>query len=147
MRLLEPDQISHAQSMVAKRDRTNRANIQTPLWKSRLKHSAAEFQFDSAILLQVDIVSEQKKNRKLKIPTHWVWDDAREDQKPRTFSVGPYHVLVVQQMYDSSLVFSAGNTMRVCSVKPQQAQGSTLFHLVNRIPADKNIIGKYITVG
>ena len=27
MRLLEPDQISHAQSMVAERGRTNRANM------------------------------------------------------------------------------------------------------------------------
>ena len=55
-RLLEPDQISHTQSMVAKtkskRDLTNRANVHTPPYvkkkkkkeESRLKHSTAEFQ-------------------------------------------------------------------------------------------------------
>ena len=37
MWLLEPDNISHTQSMVAKRGRTNRANVHnTPMWKSRL---------------------------------------------------------------------------------------------------------------
>ena len=43
-RLLEPDQISYTQSMVAKRGRTNRANVHTPMLKSCLKHSAADFQ-------------------------------------------------------------------------------------------------------
>ena len=33
-RLLEPDQISHTQSMVAKRGHTNQANVHTPTWKS-----------------------------------------------------------------------------------------------------------------
>ena len=44
-RLLEADQISHTQSMVAERFRTNRANVHTSVWKSRLKHqhSTAEF--------------------------------------------------------------------------------------------------------
>ena len=35
--LLEPDQISHRQSMVAKRGLTNRANVHTPKRKSHLK--------------------------------------------------------------------------------------------------------------
>ena len=35
--LLEPDQISHTQSMVAKRGLTNRANVHTQMWKNRLK--------------------------------------------------------------------------------------------------------------
>ena len=43
-RLLEPNQIFHTQSMVAKRGRTNRANRHTPMWKSQLKHGTAEFQ-------------------------------------------------------------------------------------------------------
>ena len=38
------DQISHIQSMVAMRGLTNRANVHTPVWKSRLKHSTAEIQ-------------------------------------------------------------------------------------------------------
>ena len=38
------DQISHTQSMVAKRGHTNRANVHTLMWKSRLKHSVAEIQ-------------------------------------------------------------------------------------------------------
>ena len=42
--ILEPDQISHTQSIVAKRGLTNRANVRTPVWKCRLKHSTAEFQ-------------------------------------------------------------------------------------------------------
>ena len=42
--LLEPDQISHTQSMVAKRGLTNRENVHTPVWRSCLKHSTAEFQ-------------------------------------------------------------------------------------------------------
>ena len=40
-RLLEPDQISHTQSMVANRGCTNQANVHTPMGKSRLKHSTA----------------------------------------------------------------------------------------------------------
>ena len=52
-RLLETDQISHTQSMVAKRDLTN---VHTPMWKRRLKHSTAEFQMihrHSDILMEV----------------------------------------------------------------------------------------------
>ena len=55
--LLEPDQISHTQSMVAKRGLTNQANIHTHMWKSRLKHSTAEFQSIQQFWLQLDIVS------------------------------------------------------------------------------------------
>ena len=54
------DQISHVQSTVAKRGLTNRANVHTPMWKSRLKHSAAEFQLIQQFWLQLDIVSSKK---------------------------------------------------------------------------------------
>ena len=54
---LEPDQISHTQSMVAKRGLTNWANVHTPMWKSRLKHSAAEIQSIQQFWLQLGIVS------------------------------------------------------------------------------------------
>ena len=47
--LLEPDQISHTQSMVAKRGLTNR--------EKRSKHSAVEFQSIQQFWLQLDIVS------------------------------------------------------------------------------------------
>ena len=56
MRLLEPDHISHTQSMVAKSGLTNRANVHTPMWKS-LKHSTADFQLIQQFWLQLDIVS------------------------------------------------------------------------------------------
>ena len=56
-RLLEPDQISHTQSMVAKRGLTNRANVHTPIWKTRLKYNTAEFQSIQQFWLQLDIVS------------------------------------------------------------------------------------------
>ena len=56
-RLLEPDQISHTPSMVAQRGLTNRANVHTLCEKSRLKHSAAEFQSIQQFWLQWDIVS------------------------------------------------------------------------------------------
>ena len=55
---LEPD---HTQRMVAKRGLINRANVHTHLWKSRLKHSAAEFQ---SILDIVSYPPPKKKNRK-----------------------------------------------------------------------------------
>ena len=58
MRVLEPDQIFHKQSMVAKTGRTKRANIHTPTRKkSHLKHSAAELQSIQQFWLQVDIIS------------------------------------------------------------------------------------------
>ena len=56
--LLEPEQISHAQSTAAiKRGLTNRANILIRHLKSRLKHSVAEFQSIQQFRLQLDIVS------------------------------------------------------------------------------------------
>ena len=55
--VMEPHQISHTQSMVAKRSLTNRANVHTPMWKSCLKHSTAEFQSNQQFWLQLDIVS------------------------------------------------------------------------------------------
>ena len=51
------DQISHIQSMAAKRGLTNQENVYTPRWKSRLKHSAAEFQLMQQFWLQLVIVS------------------------------------------------------------------------------------------
>ena len=65
-RLLEPDQISHTQSMVAKRGLTTHANVHTSIWKSSLKHSTAEFQSNQPFLLQLDIVSYKKKTKKNK---------------------------------------------------------------------------------
>ena len=50
--LLEPDRISHTQSIVAKRRLTNRANVHTPSWKSHLKHSMEEFQSTQQFWLQ-----------------------------------------------------------------------------------------------
>ena len=60
-RLLEPDKISHTESMVAKWGCTDRANVHTRMWKSRLKHSTAELQSIQQFLLQLDIDSEPKK--------------------------------------------------------------------------------------
>ena len=64
MQLLEPDQISHTQSMVAKRGRTNWANVHIPMWKSNLKHSTTEFQLIQQFLQQLDIVfiTKNKEN-------------------------------------------------------------------------------------
>ena len=74
------------QSMVAQRGRTNQANIHTPMWRSYLKHSAAEFQF----WLQLDIVSEQTKKKTKNDEVH-AWDDTRGDQKPETFISWPQY--------------------------------------------------------
>ena len=58
VRLLEPDQISHAQSALAiKRGLTNWANVHTSKWKFYLKHSTAEFQSIQQFPLQLDIDS------------------------------------------------------------------------------------------
>ena len=56
-RLLEPDQISHTQRMVAKRSLTNRANVDTPYVKKSFKTQHAEFQAIKQFWLQLDIVS------------------------------------------------------------------------------------------
>ncbi len=61
MRLLEPDQFSHTQSMVAKKGLTNRA--------SRLEHSTAEFQTIQQSGCNWTSFQSQKKPRKLKILT------------------------------------------------------------------------------
>ena len=50
MRLLEPDQISHTQSLVAKRGLTNQANVHTPVCKSCLKTQHGRNPIDPAIL-------------------------------------------------------------------------------------------------
>ena len=49
------------QSMVAKRGLTNRANVHTPMWKSHLKNSTAEFQSIQQFWLQLDIAKKIKK--------------------------------------------------------------------------------------
>ena len=84
-RLLEPDQISHTQSMVAKRGHTNQANVHTPtcVWKRRLKHSTAEFQS-----IQQFLLLQKKKKKKTKNADAQVWGDARGDQKLETFLGG-----------------------------------------------------------
>ena len=69
--------------MVAKTGRTDRANLHTPIWKPRSKHSAPEFQSIQQFCLQLDIVSEREKN-KPKNADAQVWSDARGDQKPET---------------------------------------------------------------
>ena len=51
------------------------------MWKSRLKHSTAEFQSIQHFWLQLDIASEPKK-RKTKNADMRVWGDVRRDQKP-----------------------------------------------------------------
>ena len=62
------DQISHILCMVAKRGLINRANVHTPMWKSRLKHSTAEFQSIQQFWLQFGhrFIA---KTRKLTTPT------------------------------------------------------------------------------
>ena len=51
--LLKPDQISHTQSMVAKRGLTNRANIHTPMWKMWIYH-----QFYSELITTIAIFTQ-----------------------------------------------------------------------------------------
>ena len=55
-----------------------------PMWKSRLKHSTAEFQSIQQFGLQLNIVSK-KKQRNIKSADVRVRGNAREDQKPETF--------------------------------------------------------------
>ena len=57
--------------MVAKRGHTNRANIHTPVWKSNLKHNAAEFQS-----IQQFWLKKNPNNAGAR-----VWGDTRGDQK------------------------------------------------------------------
>ena len=66
-RLLEPDQTSNTQSMVAKKGCTNRANVQTPNVKKCIKKNSASFQAIQQFRLQL------------------VRGDMRGDQKPETF--------------------------------------------------------------
>ena len=58
-RLLEPDKISHTQSMVAKSRPHKSGKLHTPTCtlKCRLKHKMAEFQSIQQFWLQLDIVS------------------------------------------------------------------------------------------
>ena len=55
---MEPDQIYHTKSMVAKRGLTNQANVHTPVCEQNcLKHSVEELQSIHQFWLQLDIVS------------------------------------------------------------------------------------------
>ena len=81
--VIHGDQISHLQSMVAKRGLTNRANVYTPMWKCRLKHSTAEFQWIQQIFAAIGhrFIANKKK---IKNTDERVWGDACGDQKPET---------------------------------------------------------------
>ena len=59
---------THTQSMVVKGDITNRANVHTPMRKSCIKHSRAEFKSIQQFLLQLDIIIQQTQI-KIKILT------------------------------------------------------------------------------
>ena len=52
-RLLEPDQICHTHSMVAKRGRTNRAYVHIPKWKKSFKTQHSRIPMDPAILAAI----------------------------------------------------------------------------------------------
>ena len=63
-RLLEPDQISHTQSMVANRGLTNRANVHTPMWKIQY----GRIPVDPAVLAAIGhrLIAPSQKKKKLK---------------------------------------------------------------------------------
>ena len=64
MRLLESDQISHTQSMVAKRGLTNRANVHTSVKKFfKTQRGRNQIKSTRQLWLQLDIVSYQKKKK------------------------------------------------------------------------------------
>ena len=86
-RPMEPDQLFpiHKARWLRKASQIGQM-FYTPMWKSRLKHSTAEFQF----LLQLEIVSKPppKKNNINKIKMFMqVWGNAHGDQKPETYSL------------------------------------------------------------
>ena len=74
--------------MVAMRGLTNHAHVHTPLWKSHLKHSTAEFQSISIFgcnWTSFHSKTKRKLKRKLKMLTYKSEGDMRRDQKPETF--------------------------------------------------------------
>ena len=78
-RWLEPDQISHVQSMVAKRGLTDRANVHTPLWKKSFKTQHGRIRIDPAILPAIGhrFIANKKGDTQ-------VWGDTCGDKKPET---------------------------------------------------------------
>ena len=65
------DQISHIQSMVAKRGLTNRANVHTSMSKKSFKTQHGRNPIDPAILAAIGHrFIANKKKRQLKMPTH-----------------------------------------------------------------------------
>ena len=63
------DQISHIQSMVAKRGLTNQANVHTPMWKSNFKAQHGRTPIDPAILATIGHRFIATTKRKLKMAT------------------------------------------------------------------------------
>ena len=55
MRFLEPDQISHIQSMVAKRGLTNQANVHTPMMNKCYKTQHGRILIDPAIMAAIGV--------------------------------------------------------------------------------------------
>ena len=65
-RLMDADQISHTQSMVAKRVLTKRENVHTPMWKTQHGRVSS----DTAILAAIGRRFTAKKiNKNVKKPT------------------------------------------------------------------------------
>ena len=87
-RVLEPDKISHTQSMVAERGRTNRANVHTHV-KSRLKDSMAEFQYIQQFWLQLTSFHNKTNLFLIKTTDMRVWGD----QKPESFFFFAYNTI------------------------------------------------------
>ena len=78
------NQISHVQSMVAKRGLTNWANIHTPMWTKSFKAQHDRVPIDPAILAAIGhrFIAQKKI---IKYSDALVWGDVRGDQKPGTF--------------------------------------------------------------
>ena len=81
--LLEPDQIPHTQSMVAKRGLTNRATVHTPFVRKSSKTQRGRIPIDPAGLAAIGhrfIAKKSKQKMLLRF-----WGDAHKDQKLETF--------------------------------------------------------------
>ena len=80
---MEPDQISHTQSMVAKRGLTNRIKRSYPCANKSLK-TQRRIPTGPAVLAAIGHRLTAKK-KKTKNPDMWVWGDVHRDQKLETF--------------------------------------------------------------
>ena len=76
--LLEPDQISYTESMVANWEAVQIGPTFILIFESRFKHSMAEFQ-------SIWFWFHSKKEKKTKNANARVWSDVCGDQKPATF--------------------------------------------------------------